>query len=214
MSNGKEKVNNVYQCGGRTCTDTELDQLERLKSGEEMAIALGESGLAAPGETVAPGYISDLTKKVDDLCVQFPELCRKVDSVAGELHGHPEPDDSLIAHLESCPTCSSRLVSDFIPKLAAKYGYSKNPAAETVAGAVDAEAAKAAAEKEAAEAAAEKEAADAAKATAEAANSTVETADAAKAAAEKEAETAAAEKEVETAAKRSAKLPCFRHDDE
>lgn len=115
--------NNIYQCGDRTCTDADLDQIERLKSGAQIV-----ADPAGP-----EGVIGGLSKKVDDLCAQFPELCRKVDSVAGELHGHPEPNDSLIAHLESCPTCKSKLETEFIPKLAAKYGYNKpvvEPSAE------------------------------------------------------------------------------------
>jgi len=110
---------NRYNCGGRYCTDPELDQLEKIRSGTLEVVEPGAGGVSA-----------GVSEKLNDLCTQFPNLCQKVESTSAkveemyqERHSHPKPGADLVEALVGCKDCNPETRDYLLPELAKRFGY-------------------------------------------------------------------------------------------
>lgn len=67
--------------------------------------------------------VKPLEAKIDNLCAQFPELCRKVDGLAEDLKpSDPEGHRTLDEQLD-CPNCRPKIESAVYKNLQKAWGY-------------------------------------------------------------------------------------------
>lgn len=119
----------TYQCGGRKCTDEELDTLEAIRAGKKKVTDPNENPPAAGPST---SDVKSMCELFPGLCNQVKEMGGKVDELYADRHSHPEPDENLVEALVSadndCPKCKSKVRNFVLPALAKRLGFDLSPA--------------------------------------------------------------------------------------
>lgn len=97
------------------CPHCQKPILSESVTSNEMAAALKDFGKQLESQwpkAPPPPDLKPLETKVDDLCSKFPDLCNRVDALAGQItptgeipQGHYKPTAEAVKQWESCPDC-------------------------------------------------------------------------------------------------------------
>ena len=123
-----------YTCGSRSCTDEELDMIEKVRAGESAVI---QGSHLADIDSIGERIEEAVSKLGPNLQVSGEALAEAVSSAIAEHPIQLVDTHSYEEHLKSCPNCQEledqRFKRNFeskLPELASQYGYQIKPATE------------------------------------------------------------------------------------